>query len=353
MIVQQNLWIYRLLMLNDRQLRIDTLRGLACILLVAYHVIGSDQHSGLKIADGLYRNINDILAYLRMPLFTFLSGVVYAYRPFQTDTKTFLLKKARRLLLPMLTVGTIFLLLQYFTAPGEPVVENWYLVHIIPVAHYWFLESLFLIFILVACLEKNQLLDSYKPWAVVLFMASVAYSFPIYGRYFSFSGFLYLAPFFFAGMGIERYGLMKKPSKSLAWIALFLVFGLFTLICVNILPKFGQRTLPTLLIGLAACTALLALGLKSRLLANIGVFSYSIYLFHVFFTAFSRLVFNKIDSVPVELVFIVSLLAGLLGPIVTERILNQSDWLRVLLLGKTRRKPAGKQLDATAHTNTA
>ncbi|MCR2745929.1 acyltransferase family protein [Limnobacter parvus] len=325
-------------MLNDRQLKIDTLRGLACILLVAYHVIGSDPSNGLKIADGLYRNLNDLLAYVRMPLFTFLSGIVYAYRPCRSDTADFLTKKARRLLIPMITVGTIFVLLQHFTPGSEATVENWYLLHIIPVAHYWFIESLFLVFVLIAFLEKKNLLNGRKTWSLVVACSMVFYTLPIYWPYFSFAGFVYLTPFFLAGMGIQRYGLMENPKKYLALVALFLLAGVFVLLGLGILPMYGQRTLPTLLIGVGACVTLLALGVKSTILARMGVFSYSIYLFHVFFTAFSRIVLNKVGSLPTEVIFVLSLVAGVLGPIMLEKILEKFDWCRVLFLGKAAKK---------------
>ena len=255
--------------------------------------------------------------------------------------------------MPMLTVGTIFVLLQHFTSGGKAVVENWYLIHIIPVAHYWFLESLFLVFILVSVLEKISFLSNYKTWAIVLFVAAVFYILPIYWPYFSFAGFIYLTPFFLAGMGIQRYGLMVRPSKPLAMVALLLLLALFTLISMNILPMWGQRTLPTLLIGLAACATLLALGLKSRILAAIGVFSYSIYLFHVFFTAFSRIVFDKIGVVSMEQIFIASLVAGIVGPIVAELILGRFNLLRVLFLGKAPKKPVATQALTPAQSNTA
>lgn len=338
--------------LNERQFKIDTLRGLACVLLVAYHVIGSDQANGLKIADGFFREVSDVLAYVRMPLFTFLSGVVYAYRPCRENIANFLQKKARRLLIPMLTVGTTFIVLQHLTADGKPVVQNWFLIHIIPVAHFWFLESLFLVFILVSILEKINFLNSYKTWAIVLFGAAVLYTLPIYWPYFSFAGFIYLTPFFLAGMGVQRYGLMVSPSKSLALAALLLLLTVFTLIYLNTLPMWGQRTLPALLIGLAACAILLALGMKSKILAAIGVYSYSIYLFHVFFTAFSRIVFDKIDAVSMVQIFIASTVAGIVGPIVTELILGRSDLLRVLLLGKASKKSAVKQVSTGVHSNT-
>lgn len=339
------------LMLNDRQFRIDTLRGLACILLVAYHVIGADHTNGLKISEGFYRTLNDVLAYLRMPLFTFLSGVVYALRPCQTNTLSFLQKKAKRLLIPMLTVGTIFVLLQHFTSGGKPVVENWYLIHIIPVAHYWFLESLFLVFVLVVILEKYDLLSTSKTWALVLLGASVLYILPIYWPYFSFAGFIYLTPFFLAGMGIQRYGLMARPRKLTALAAALLLVIVFTLICMNLLPRFGQRSLPALLIGVATCATLLALGMKSRILAGVGVFSFSIYLFHVFFTALSRIVLNKIGVVSIEHIFVVSVVVGIVGPIIVDKILARFNLSRVLFLGKPSKKPSDKKTSTSTGTN--
>lgn len=89
---------------------IETLRGLACFLRVRYHVLGPFPSSGLRVADGLVRWFNDGLAYLPMPLFTVLSGLVYGLRPFATgdSSQAFLLGKVRRLLIPMLVVGTAF-----------------------------------------------------------------------------------------------------------------------------------------------------------------------------------------------------------------------------------------------------
>ena len=140
--------------MNIRNESIDTLRGLACVFLVGFHVVGGDSSLGLKISDGNFRDINDVLAYLRMPLFTFLSGLVYAYRPFTVNFKDYATGKFRRLLIPMLVVGTIFAVLQAFV-PGTNVSSyNWRFIHIISVAHFWFIEALFTIFITIAILDK-------------------------------------------------------------------------------------------------------------------------------------------------------------------------------------------------------
>lgn len=63
---------------KKKSLEIETLRGLACLLLVLYHVIGP-LGGGLKIDLGSpFRVIADSMVYVRMPLFTFISGYIYS-----------------------------------------------------------------------------------------------------------------------------------------------------------------------------------------------------------------------------------------------------------------------------------
>jgi len=157
------------------KLRIDTLRGLACLLLVGYHVVGADPDHGLRLADGALRWLNDALAYLRMPLFTFLSGLVYGYRPFGGNSQAFLLGKARRLLVPMLFVGTLFALLQVLTPGTNSAVGAWYLLHIQPVAHFWFVESLFWVFLVVWALERWGSIKGSRGFSLILALSSVLY----------------------------------------------------------------------------------------------------------------------------------------------------------------------------------
>lgn len=102
---------------KKRNIPVDTLRGLACIMLVACHVIGLTPETGLRLHEGTLKDANALLACIRMPLITFLSGLVYAWRPFSGDWKPFINGKIRRLIIPMLVIGTTFALFQAFT-PG-------------------------------------------------------------------------------------------------------------------------------------------------------------------------------------------------------------------------------------------
>jgi fucose 4-O-acetylase-like acetyltransferase len=204
----------------QRKLEIDTLRGFACVLLVSFHVVGVSADMGLHLpADHWLQQFDGALAYLRMPLFSFLSGYVYAFRPYrpgQSDARGFIQGKMRRLLLPMLTVGTIFALMQNAIPGANQHVSNWWLLHIVPVAHFWFLEALFLVFLMVVALEHWRLLASPPRFAGVWALTVVAFVFLQVTPYFAANGAVYLMPFFLAGLACKRFDLHAVPARWLA-----------------------------------------------------------------------------------------------------------------------------------------
>ena len=89
-----------------KDLSIETLRGLAIILVVMGHVIGSDNTGGMRVEDDSFlRHLYFTFQYLRMPLFTVISGWVYALRPAgMNNLLDFNIKKVRRIILPLIFV---------------------------------------------------------------------------------------------------------------------------------------------------------------------------------------------------------------------------------------------------------
>ena len=320
----------------NRNISVDTLRGIACILLVAYHVIGSNNNHGLKVSDGVYRDLNDILAFIRMPLFTFLSGLVYANRPFVHNSKKFIIGKVKRLLIPMITVGSIFAIVQSFIPGSNQAVQNWHLLHIIPVGHFWFLEAIFLIFMLIVPLEKFQLLSSKISFTLVFFVTCLFYVSNLELRYFSISGFIYLLPFFLAGLATQRFNLSLIISKKIVGLILIILACILITIYIGLIHIKSNRTPLALFIGCLSCYSLFSLKFNSHALAKIGIYSYSIYLFHVFFTAGSRIFLSKLGVTDINILFSLSLFAGVLGPIFFEEVFNKHKLTRLLFLGKSR-----------------
>ena len=80
----------------------------------------------------------------------------------------------------------------------------------------------------------------------------------------------------------------------------------------------------------------MAINLKINVFARIGLFSYTIYLYHVFFTAATRIALKKIGIVDINSVFILSLIAGVFLPIIVEKVFNKNDITRLLFLGKSK-----------------
>lgn len=320
--------------MKNRNIQIDTLRGFACILLVAFHVVGVNSTSGLRIDSGLYRDVSDILAYIRMPLFTFLSGIVYAYRPFSGNPAPYLKGKLRRLILPMLTVGTLFAIVQSLVQGTNSSIAEWHLLHIKPVAHFWFIEAIFLIFLVMIPLEMAGAFKTRKGFAVVLAIALLLCLSKIRYGYFSVSGALYLFPFFLLGMALQRFSITRALNSKHGVVLMAILFFLLVLVARDIVAVQAKRSALGLLLGFVACLGLLSLKAQSLILAKIGAFSYSIYLYHVFFTAGSRIALNMLGINDINVLFVSSLVAGVAGPVVTECFLNGTNTTRILLLGK-------------------
>ncbi|PHR88109.1 MAG: acyltransferase [Moritella sp.] len=323
---------------KSRNLQIDTLRGIACILLVAYHVIGSSASVGLKISDGLYRELNDILAYIRMPLFTFLSGFVYAYRPFTDNPGKFIKGKVRRLLMPMVIVGTLFAVMQAWAPGSNSSTQNWFLLHVIPVGHFWFIEAIFIIFMLIIPLEIIGGISNLRNATIVFCLSIFLYSSNLDIPYFAISGAIYLLPFFLSGVILQRFDFMSEISVKMGVFILIFITLILVLIYTELLVNDSKRTLVSLLIGILGCIGLLSLKFESYFIARIGAYSYTIYLFHVFFTAGSRIVLTKLGYFELNVIIVASLLAGIIGPIILENIFDKYSSTRILLLGKSKLK---------------
>jgi peptidoglycan/LPS O-acetylase OafA/YrhL len=318
---------------------IDTLRGFACLLVVIYHVIGYDPATGLRVPEGdFWRVFNDTLVYFHMPIFSFLAGVVYAWRPFQNGFAAFIRSKACRLLVPMLVAGTLFALMQALTPGTNAKPREWYLLHIIPVAHFWFLEALFWVFLLVAALEKTGLLARTLPFAGVMMVAAGLFMAPWMPNVFSLDGAAYLLPFFLAGLACHRFSI--PLARYHAALFVLLALSLAYLFLFGDVQAMARHSVAALAIGVFASAWLFALRPSFMPLAFLGVYSFVIYLFHPFFTSLSRMVLTKMGINDFGFLFAAGLVAGVSAPIVIGLICQRNDWLRFLVLGEPRQKKA-------------
>ena len=146
---------------------IDTLRALACLLVVMYHVFGDNQNVGLEIAiDSPWRALLDLLDLIRMPLFTALAGLLYAAIPtLSGGFREFAKRRFLTLIIPAIAVAVIYYVIQVSIGkdhpPPYPSILYGYL-------HLWYLYALFEIAILVAAIDLFIRPSSYNWLAIIL-----------------------------------------------------------------------------------------------------------------------------------------------------------------------------------------
>ena len=321
---------------------VQTLRGAACIFLVAYHAIGSSAASGLHMADGtVLRHLADSFIYLRMPLFAFVAGLVYTFRSISTGQSIggFLAGKARRLLIPMLVASSLqFALAGVTEGQGSAYFLGILWLPVFPYEHYWFLQAMFLIFALTALLDSFGVLASRA--AIVLLMVAagiVSMSDVVQVRFMATHSAFYLLPFFLLGLYFGRFGDPLARRGGVAVALLLVVVGLVTTqagllgFLDHAVPREGAMAI---LFGAAFCMLIMRTGWTNRGLQYVGKYSYSIYLFHMFAVAPLRVALPKLGIEQPYLLFVLMVVGGLSAPILVEMVAGRFTVTRFLLLGQ-------------------
>ncbi len=332
---------------------IESLRGLAIILMVAGHVIGSGPDRGMQAPVGsLWHFYFVALEDIRMPLFTVLSGFVYAYRPLPAmDRYGRMVKgKARRLIVPLLTVGTLLFLTQALL-PGtnsKPPLGDFWRTYIWGIEHLWFVQAIFLIFLVVGVLDGVGVLGSRRNWWVIFGLASLAFVFvaaPPGWNIFSVNGAIRLLPFFLLGYALHRFPPRRTLAALFAALIVFVAaFSIRMFQLGGVLPDVVGTTDKALAfaIGLTACTSLM-LGRRYiylRPLAWLGPFAFGIYLLHVFGSAGMRMALGRIGIESPIMVFVACMVAAIGLPILFEVTLGRIHWISWAFLGQKPYEPA-------------
>ena len=332
-----------------KDMTVETLRGGVILLVVIGHVIGSDSSGGMKVSDASFLRYfyDTFIDPIQMPLFTILAGWVYTLKPpVYAKMKSFMTKKVLRILLPMLTVGICYFLIQYIT-PGtnskNDLLDIWKLLFF-PYTLFWYLYSLFMVFIIVGFIDVFNKMDSITNWFIIFSLAVVAlllrdlfipFESP---NFLSYKGTLYLLPCFVLGVGLNRFQNILQHK----WVLFLSILLLVICVVVQQLSWFKiidyvvhKDDIFGLFIGFTATFTLIRSRLEAKWLIWIGGFAYSIYLFHAFGTAGGRIIPQKLNINSTILIFIISLTTGIILPIIAEKIFARYKITRVLFLGKS------------------
>lgn len=332
--------------------RLQTARGLACLLLVAYHVIGPNGQSGMRIPDdSLWRYFTLLFHPIRMPLFTFLSGFVYAYKPVTREGwSQFATGKLGRLGIPLIVATTVtFLLLAAVaeltitpTSPGEvPDFSQMWRAYVYPFRHLWFLQALLGILAVVIVLELTGWLRTMPRFAAVFAVSLVVLGVSPGGgiELFSFSNVTYLLAFFLLGIAANRFrDIVFARSVRLGVVALFV--GAFAIHALSAWEGYllvaNRRSLMAITVGMTAALCTVQWLPPLRPLQWLGSYSFSIYLYHLALLSVVAMGADRWGITSLPFLFTLGMLGGILIPIALEHGARRSSWASLLLLGETR-----------------
>ena len=334
----------------ERSPYVETIRGFAILLVVAGHVIGDSMAGGMKVADDscwryLYFNIDK----LQMPLFTIISGWAYAIRPLRDGHffGKFVGQKAQRLLIPMIAVAAIYYIIKA-VMPGEagdPIHMIWTLL-ILPYNVYWFLPSLFWLFVVIALLDIYKCLDKLVNLVALIILSACFYRYQSLiipantPNLFSYQGAIYLMPYFLIGIGIQRFKtvfsnkyVMTTLAGSFA-ICMILVQLVWFQVIGDGFAENGRNSWLGICTGLASVALFYNNRIKFSSFVWIGGFTYSIYLFHSIIKGISQSVLVKVGVHSEWIIFICGFAAGVFISILADIILRKWKITRYIFLGK-------------------
>jgi len=313
---------------------IDSVRGLACLLIVALHMVGDEATNGLQLpmTSGWHYAMQSI-EFLRIPLFTALSGYLYAGRRVTLETLPgFWTKKLRRLGAPLVFVTIV---MWWLRSQAQDDDTSLLVALLFEYGHLWYLQSLLVLFTFISFADAFV-----RPGIIGLVLTGllavmVSQSGIPMTTFFGAAGSFYLAPYFLFGIILRERPewLHDRQSGVLAFgiIAIVLTSQQFGMLgFINVLTVLQ---LPAAIAGMAGVVFLLQRFPNYELLARIGHYSYTIYLWHVLAGAAVRTALMRVGVTSIPTLFVITLMAGITVPIMLYHIAKRVPWLSVAVTG--------------------
>lgn len=319
---------------------IETIRTLAVILIVSYHMLNDRELSTVKV---YYDYFSLIFQNIRLPIFTVISGYLFGHGTITKENySSFIIGKFRRIYVPMCFVAfTEYICINagdLLTDPSQ--LKYLWRIFVLPYEHYWFIQSMFLIFIIVGFIEAFLVLKNVN-FVFVLAAASLITFFVSPASFLEFDvlsigGASYILPYFSLGYMMSKYSSIFELKKTRMLIYFLFIANLFfiNLVWLDLIYlDVSKRSLIGLLLGITSCIFVLSIKFRSTVFATIGKHVFAIYLFQSFGASIGRRIGRLLLPFSPHLYFLVAVLVTVVFGCVVSYILSKNKVTAFIFLG--------------------
>ena len=305
------------------------------MLVVFGHVIFGIQNMGGISQPQFAPYLKDFIWTYHVPLFMFLSGFVYRITGEWKSKKTrwqFIVYKLVNLGVPYIVFSVLYVLINSKISDTNTSYSMQDLLYLwkTPVAQYWFLRTLFILFVIYALCSR--FLSNIWITIILTVLSCVHLLFPEIhiplGNVFNWA--------FAFGFGACLASLDKFCFSGFRAAAV--IMGHLALEAVCLLT--GISGLPVIVEIERAAGIIASITLVTLLVRNAGIrkfllyisrYSFPIYLLHTFFTAGARILLQKAGIHSYTLHVTIGTLLGIVLPLLIAIIMEKTGWMNIVL----------------------
>ncbi|MDP1027910.1 acyltransferase [Sphingomonas sp. KR1UV-12] len=315
--------------------RLDDMRGFACLMVVAFHAVGSEP----TLRGSLVGSAIQLLGYVRMPLFIAITGFIYGYRrDAQVLSWEGWTKRTSRLVPPFVLLTLVCSAIDWEAGRSATPIRSLFY----GMWHLWYLQALAVVLIVVYAGERAFHPGRRGLWLAALVAAAISAG-GLFGtvQILSIDRSFYLLPHFLFGVVLGYHG-----REGLAWpmrLAIY-VAGVVALAFAAAGIQSGTPWAGSSLIGVAigwATVLSLSRHMPSYgLLTGIGRFSLPIFLWHLPLAAVLSAVLLHRVHLAVYVAVLLRVVVGIVTPMVAVLLAERYAPGAIIFIG--RRSPVDR-----------
>ena len=322
---------------KQREIWIDNVKVIACILVVLGHFFQSMTKANVLAANNLYQWFNQTIYYFHVPLFFICSGYLYQKLSVVNNVNSWgrnVLKKLLVLGVPYFTFSIVTWILKtlFSTSVNSQIggLKDTLVFH--PASPYWYLYALFFLFLITPTFQsKNRAI-------IGLIIALIFKAFEFLGGGIQVISYVLSNEIWFViGMCMSIFGLKNYLAKKKLGMPILsgVMFLLLSMLVYMLDIDCGGISF---LLGLIACySVIMTIGKvyenkrQSVVFGVLAKYTMPVFLMHTLFAAPLRTVLFKLGIQNAWIHVLLGILISFIGPMMAAVIMKKTKWLEFFL----------------------